>query len=112
VHQKMTYSSKVCARHSSLRRELELEEETEDQELQAEAEQLSTIRDNTAWKLAMTKGAAPTLTGWGPGAATPGTCRPGKPARSTEPSATHLLCIVPPLHLEKLGPDGLRWKSS
>ncbi|XP_073900623.1 cilia- and flagella-associated protein 100 isoform X4 [Castor canadensis] len=55
VHQKMTYSSKVCARHSSLRRELELEEETEDQELQAEAEQLSTIRDNTAWKLAMTK---------------------------------------------------------
>ncbi|KAL1790191.1 cilia-and flagella-associated protein 100 [Sigmodon hispidus] len=55
VHQKMTYSSKVSAKHTSLRRELQLEEETEDQELIAEARQLHTFRNNTAWKLAMTQ---------------------------------------------------------
>ncbi|KAK7800260.1 hypothetical protein U0070_022446 [Myodes glareolus] len=55
VHQKMTYASKVSAKHTSLRRELQLEEELEDQELMAEARQLHTFRNNTAWKLAMTQ---------------------------------------------------------
>ncbi|CAO2605884.1 Cilia- and flagella-associated protein 100 [Lemmus lemmus] len=55
VHQKMTYASKVSTKHTSLRRELQLEEEKEDQELMAEARQLHTFRNNTAWKLAMTQ---------------------------------------------------------
>ncbi|XP_036085635.1 cilia- and flagella-associated protein 100 isoform X2 [Rousettus aegyptiacus] len=55
VHEKMTYSSKVSAKHTSLRRELQLEEETEDQEACAEAEQLRAFHENTAWKLSMTK---------------------------------------------------------
>lgn len=55
VHQKMTYSSKVSAKHTSLRRELQLEEESENQELMTEARQLHTFRNNVAWKLAMTQ---------------------------------------------------------
>nr|XP_019574960.1 PREDICTED: cilia- and flagella-associated protein 100 isoform X3 [Rhinolophus sinicus] len=55
VHEKMTYSSKVSAKHTSLRRELQLEDEMEDQEARAEAEQLQAFQDNTAWKLSMTK---------------------------------------------------------
>ncbi|XP_057617292.1 cilia- and flagella-associated protein 100 isoform X3 [Chionomys nivalis] len=55
VHQKMTFASKVSAKHTSLRRELQLEEEIEDQELMAEARQLHSFRNNTAWKLAMTQ---------------------------------------------------------
>ncbi|XP_012887747.1 PREDICTED: coiled-coil domain-containing protein 37 [Dipodomys ordii] len=55
VHQKMTYSSKLLARHGSLRRELQMEEDTDDQELISEAERLRSIKDNTAWKLAMTQ---------------------------------------------------------
>lgn len=59
MHEKMTYSSKVSAKHTSLRRELQLEEEMKDQEARAEAEQLQAFHDNTAWKLSMTKGAIP-----------------------------------------------------
>ncbi|XP_040484053.1 cilia- and flagella-associated protein 100 [Ursus maritimus] len=55
VHQKMTYSSKVSAKHTSLRRELQLEDEMLDQEVHAEAERLRAFRDHTAWKLCMTK---------------------------------------------------------
>ncbi|ERE66680.1 coiled-coil domain-containing protein 37 [Cricetulus griseus] len=55
VHQKMTYSSKVSAKHTSLRRELQLEEEMEDQDLMTETRQLHGFRDNTTWKLAMTQ---------------------------------------------------------
>ncbi|XP_034513151.1 cilia- and flagella-associated protein 100 [Ailuropoda melanoleuca] len=55
VHQKMTYSSKVSAEHTSLRRELRLEDEMLDQEVRAEAERLRAFRDHTAWKLCMTK---------------------------------------------------------
>ncbi|XP_042536019.1 cilia- and flagella-associated protein 100 [Dipodomys spectabilis] len=55
VHQKMTYSSKLLARHGSLRRELQMEEDTDDQELISEAERLRSIKDNIAWKLAMTQ---------------------------------------------------------
>ncbi|XP_006742249.1 cilia- and flagella-associated protein 100 [Leptonychotes weddellii] len=55
VHQKMTYSSKVSAKHTSLRRELQLEDEMQDQEMRAEAERLRAFHDNTAWKLHMTK---------------------------------------------------------
>ncbi|XP_044108800.1 cilia- and flagella-associated protein 100 [Neovison vison] len=55
VHEKMTYSSKVSAKHTSLRRELQLEDEMEDQETRAEAERLRAFHDHTAWKLCMTK---------------------------------------------------------
>ncbi|XP_077636940.1 cilia- and flagella-associated protein 100 [Crocuta crocuta] len=55
VHQKMTYSSKVSAKHVSLLRELQLEDETQDQEVRAEAERLRAFHDSAAWKLAMTK---------------------------------------------------------
>ncbi|XP_051010631.1 cilia- and flagella-associated protein 100 [Acomys russatus] len=54
VHQKMTYASNVSAKHTSLRRELQLEEEMEEQELLAETQQLQSFRNNTVWKLAMT----------------------------------------------------------
>ncbi|KAM9075503.1 cilia- and flagella-associated protein 100 isoform 1-T2 [Megaptera novaeangliae] len=53
VHEKMTYSSQVAARHASLRRELRLEGEVVDRE--ARAEQLRIFREQTAWKLAMTR---------------------------------------------------------
>ena len=55
MHEKMTYSSQVAARHASLRRELQLEGEVADRE--ARAEQLRIFREQTAWKLAMTRGA-------------------------------------------------------
>ncbi|XP_032943819.1 cilia- and flagella-associated protein 100 isoform X2 [Rhinolophus ferrumequinum] len=55
VHEKMTYSSKVSAKHTSLRRQLQLEDDMEDQEARAEAEQLQAFHDNMAWKLSMTK---------------------------------------------------------
>uniref|UniRef100_A0A8C6E731 DUF4200 domain-containing protein n=1 Tax=Moschus moschiferus TaxID=68415 RepID=A0A8C6E731_MOSMO len=50
VHEKMTYSSKVSAKNTSLRRELQLEDETEEQ-----AEQLRSFHEQVAWKLAMTR---------------------------------------------------------
>nr|XP_006078867.1 cilia- and flagella-associated protein 100 isoform X1 [Bubalus bubalis] len=53
VHEKMTYSSKVSAKHTSLRRELQLEDEMEDQE--ERAEQLRSFQEQVAWKLAMTR---------------------------------------------------------
>ncbi|XP_068838764.1 cilia- and flagella-associated protein 100 isoform X2 [Capricornis sumatraensis] len=53
VHEKMTYSSKVSAKHTSLRRELQLEDETQDQE--ERAEQLRSFHEQVAWKLAMTR---------------------------------------------------------
>lgn len=53
VHEKMTYSSKVSAKHTSLRREVQLEDETEDQE--ERAEQLRSFHEQVAWKLAMTR---------------------------------------------------------
>lgn len=55
MHEKMTYSSKVSAKHTSLRRELQLEDETQDQE--ERAEQLRSFHEQVAWKLAMTRGA-------------------------------------------------------
>ncbi|XP_072576232.1 cilia- and flagella-associated protein 100 isoform X3 [Vulpes vulpes] len=55
VHQKMTYSSKVSAKHTSLRRELQLEDKMQEQEARAEAERLRAFQDNAAWKLSMTK---------------------------------------------------------
>ena len=56
MHQKMTYASKVLAKHTRLRRELQLEDEMQDQEVRAEAERLRAFHDDTAWKLSMTKG--------------------------------------------------------
>uniref|UniRef100_A0A8C6CKT8 DUF4200 domain-containing protein n=1 Tax=Moschus moschiferus TaxID=68415 RepID=A0A8C6CKT8_MOSMO len=53
VHEKMTYSSKVSAKHTSLCRELQLEGETEDQE--ERAEQPRSFHEQVAWKLAMTR---------------------------------------------------------
>ncbi|XP_019488207.1 PREDICTED: cilia- and flagella-associated protein 100 isoform X1 [Hipposideros armiger] len=55
VHEKMTYSSKVSAKHTSLRRKLQLEDKMEDQEALAEAEQLQAFHNNMAWMLSMTK---------------------------------------------------------
>ncbi|GAB1291067.1 Cilia- and flagella-associated protein 100 [Apodemus speciosus] len=55
VHQKMTYASKVSAKHTSLRRELQIEDEMEQQQLNAEAEEMHGFRDNNDWKLAMTR---------------------------------------------------------
>ncbi|KAI5941292.1 Cilia- and flagella-associated protein 100 [Manis javanica] len=55
VHEKMTCAFKVSARHSSLRRELQLEDESEDQEVRAEAERLRAVQDHTAWKLSVTR---------------------------------------------------------
>ncbi|XP_007948807.1 cilia- and flagella-associated protein 100 [Orycteropus afer afer] len=55
VHEKVTYSSKVSAKHRSLRRELQLEDEAEERKVCAETEQLRAFRDNTIWKLAITK---------------------------------------------------------
>ncbi|KAK2501098.1 hypothetical protein MC885_020090, partial [Smutsia gigantea] len=51
----MTYPFKVSARHGSLRRELQLEDESEDKKVRAEAEQLRAYQDRTAWKLSMTR---------------------------------------------------------
>ncbi|XP_019488209.1 PREDICTED: cilia- and flagella-associated protein 100 isoform X3 [Hipposideros armiger] len=51
----MTYSSKVSAKHTSLRRKLQLEDKMEDQEALAEAEQLQAFHNNMAWMLSMTK---------------------------------------------------------
>uniref|UniRef100_A0A671EN10 Cilia and flagella associated protein 100 n=1 Tax=Rhinolophus ferrumequinum TaxID=59479 RepID=A0A671EN10_RHIFE len=45
VHEKMTYSSKVSAKHTSLRRQLQLEDDMEDQEARAEAEQLQAFTE-------------------------------------------------------------------
>lgn len=66
VHQKMTYASKVLAKHTSLRRELQLEDEMEQQQLDAEAEEMNAFRDNSAWKLTVTRGTAPLVQeqGW------------------------------------------------
>ncbi|KAM6177371.1 cilia- and flagella-associated protein 100 [Erethizon dorsatum] len=55
VHEKMTYASKMSSKNNSLRQELKLEEELDDQEQLAESKKLRTFGDNTAWKLIMTK---------------------------------------------------------
>nr|XP_004036275.2 cilia- and flagella-associated protein 100 isoform X1 [Gorilla gorilla gorilla]XP_018880393.2 cilia- and flagella-associated protein 100 isoform X1 [Gorilla gorilla gorilla]XP_055239852.1 cilia- and flagella-associated protein 100 isoform X1 [Gorilla gorilla gorilla]XP_055239853.1 cilia- and flagella-associated protein 100 isoform X1 [Gorilla gorilla gorilla]XP_055239854.1 cilia- and flagella-associated protein 100 isoform X1 [Gorilla gorilla gorilla] len=55
VHQKMTCSSKVSAKHTSLRRQLQLEDKQEDLEARAEAEHQRAFRDYTTWKLTLTK---------------------------------------------------------
>lgn len=62
LHQKMTYSSKVLAKHTSLLHEMQLQDRADDQEARAlaEAQQMSAFQeDHTSWKLAMTKGTAP-----------------------------------------------------
>ncbi|XP_021574749.1 cilia- and flagella-associated protein 100, partial [Carlito syrichta] len=55
VYEKMTYASNVCAKHTRLRRELQLEDQTQDLQVRAEAQQLRAFRDHMAWKLAATK---------------------------------------------------------
>lgn len=67
VYEKMTYASKMAAKNRSLRQELQLEEELDDQELQAEIKKLRTFSDNAAWKLIMTKGATLHSLGWATG---------------------------------------------
>ncbi|KAK2091698.1 hypothetical protein P7K49_030982 [Saguinus oedipus] len=65
VHEKMTFASKMSAKHTSLRRQLQLEDEQEDEQAHeqahaqahAKAEHLRAFRD-TAWKLSLTKGAS------------------------------------------------------
>lgn len=59
LHQKMTYSSNVLAKHASLLHELQLQDRADDEEARAlaEAQQMSAFQeDHTSWKLAMTKG--------------------------------------------------------
>lgn len=58
VHEKMTYSSKVLAKHTSLRRQLQLEDKQEDLEARTEADHLRAFRDYNTWKLTLTKGAS------------------------------------------------------
>ncbi|XP_057562252.1 cilia- and flagella-associated protein 100 [Hippopotamus amphibius kiboko] len=53
VHEKMTCSSKVSAKRTSLLRELQREDEAE--ERAARAEQLRSFREQVAWKLSMTR---------------------------------------------------------
>ncbi|XP_032503189.1 cilia- and flagella-associated protein 100 isoform X4 [Phocoena sinus] len=53
VHEKMTYSSSVAAKHASLRRELQLEDEVAEQG--AREEQLRIFHEQMAWKLSMTR---------------------------------------------------------
>ncbi|XP_049718493.1 cilia- and flagella-associated protein 100 isoform X1 [Elephas maximus indicus] len=55
VHEKMTYASKASSKSTSLRRELQLEDDADQREILAEAQQLQTFHDNTAWKLSITK---------------------------------------------------------
>ncbi|PNJ36901.1 CFAP100 isoform 4 [Pongo abelii] len=55
VHEKMTYSSKVSAKHTSLRRQLQLEDKQEDLEARAEADHQRAFSDCTTWKLTLTK---------------------------------------------------------
>ncbi|XP_017725385.1 PREDICTED: cilia- and flagella-associated protein 100 isoform X2 [Rhinopithecus bieti] len=55
VHEKMTYSSKVSAKHTSLRRQLQLEDKQEDLEARTEADHLRAFRDYKTWKLTLTK---------------------------------------------------------
>ncbi|XP_071068347.1 cilia- and flagella-associated protein 100 isoform X2 [Dasypus novemcinctus] len=55
VHEKMTYSSKVSAKHTSLRRELQLEDLAEDEQVREETARLQEFHDHVAWKLALTK---------------------------------------------------------
>ncbi|EHH16148.1 hypothetical protein EGK_11390 [Macaca mulatta] len=55
VHEKMTYSSKVLAKHTSLRRQLQLEDKQEDLEARTEADHLRAFRDYNTWKLTLTK---------------------------------------------------------
>ncbi|XP_069353815.1 cilia- and flagella-associated protein 100 isoform X2 [Eulemur rufifrons] len=55
VFEKMTYSAKVSAKRSILLRQLQLEEETADQEARTEGEQLAAFRDNVLWKLGVTR---------------------------------------------------------
>ncbi|XP_066899328.1 cilia- and flagella-associated protein 100 isoform X3 [Kogia breviceps] len=53
VHEKMTHSSNLAAKHTSLRRELQLEAKVADQE--ARAEKLRIFQEQTAWTLSMTR---------------------------------------------------------
>ncbi|KAL4823967.1 hypothetical protein H8958_011779 [Nasalis larvatus] len=55
VHEKMTYSSKVSAKRTSLRRQLQLEDKQEDLEARTEADHLRAFRDYKTWKLTLTK---------------------------------------------------------
>ncbi|XP_040850905.1 cilia- and flagella-associated protein 100 [Ochotona curzoniae] len=54
VHEKMTYSSMMSAKHSRMRRELQLEDKAEEQELHEKVEELRAL-PNISWKLAVTK---------------------------------------------------------
>uniref|UniRef100_A0A5F4W1F2 Cilia and flagella associated protein 100 n=1 Tax=Callithrix jacchus TaxID=9483 RepID=A0A5F4W1F2_CALJA len=55
VHEKMTFSSKMSAKHTSLRRQLQLEDEQEDEQAHTKAKHLHAFRDYTAWKFSLTK---------------------------------------------------------
>ncbi|XP_036593666.1 cilia- and flagella-associated protein 100 [Trichosurus vulpecula] len=55
VYEKMTYSSKIAAKRTNIRRQLQMEDHMEDQALQAEAQRLRGLRESASWKIAVTK---------------------------------------------------------
>ncbi|XP_051839005.1 cilia- and flagella-associated protein 100 isoform X2 [Antechinus flavipes] len=55
VFEKMTYSSKIAAKGTNLRRQLQKEDNLDEQALQAEAQHFRDLRDSATWKIAVTK---------------------------------------------------------
>ncbi|XP_020836807.1 cilia- and flagella-associated protein 100 [Phascolarctos cinereus] len=55
VYEKMTNSSKIAAKCTNIRRQLQMEDYEEDQALQAEARRLRHLQDSAAWKITVTK---------------------------------------------------------
>ncbi|XP_031811744.1 cilia- and flagella-associated protein 100 isoform X1 [Sarcophilus harrisii] len=55
VFEKMTYSSKISAKGTNLRRQLQKEDNLDEQALQAEAQHFRELRDSATWKIAVTK---------------------------------------------------------
>ncbi|XP_072454465.1 cilia- and flagella-associated protein 100 isoform X2 [Notamacropus eugenii] len=55
VYEKMTYSSKIAAKSTNIRRQLQMEDNMDDQALQAEAQRLRDLRESASWKIAVTK---------------------------------------------------------
>uniref|UniRef100_A0A4X2LJH2 DUF4200 domain-containing protein n=1 Tax=Vombatus ursinus TaxID=29139 RepID=A0A4X2LJH2_VOMUR len=55
VYEKMTYSSKIAAKCTNIRRQLQMEDHMEDQALQAEAQRLRDLREIASWKITVTK---------------------------------------------------------
>ncbi|XP_056660689.1 cilia- and flagella-associated protein 100 isoform X2 [Monodelphis domestica] len=55
VYEKMTYSSKIAAKRTNLRRQLQMEDHMDEQALHAENQRLRDLHESTFWKIAVTK---------------------------------------------------------